>query len=165
MQLLVENNTKKEYLSGSSHAKGDGLVSDTQTLSKLQEELRQCKEELHVSNETSKTLLKEKSLLEQKIQRLEKKNDEKSVIEMSFEDERRKLKLHITELEQRLKSMLEALNSTESTLTMRTVELDALQNNLNELEELREFKEVQLFPAFPSTITTLMLLLGTLELV
>ncbi|XP_008781684.1 kinesin-like protein KIN-14I isoform X2 [Phoenix dactylifera] len=140
VQLLVENNTK-EYLSGYNHAKGDGLVSDTETLSKLQEELRQCKEELHASNETSKTLLKEKSLLEQKIQRLEKKNNEKSIIESSFEDERRKLKLRITELEQRLKSMSEALNAAESTLTMRTVELDAVQNNLNELEELREFKE------------------------
>ncbi|KAG1326820.1 kinesin-like protein KIN-14I [Cocos nucifera] len=140
VQLSVENNNK-EYSSGSNHAKGDGLVSYTEILSKLQEELRQYKEELHASNETSKTLLKEKSLLEQKIQRLEKKNDEKSVIEKSFENECRKLKLHISDLEQRLKSMSEALNAAESTLTMRTVELDALQNNLNELEELRELKE------------------------
>ncbi|XP_008782799.2 kinesin-like protein KIN-14I isoform X1 [Phoenix dactylifera] len=148
-QLLVENNTKREYLSGSDYARGDGLVmkstrnncSDTETLSKIQEELRQCREELHASNETSKMLLKEKSLLEQKIQMLEKKNDEKSVIEKSFEDERRKLKLHITELEQKFESMSRALNAAESTLTMRNVELDALQNNLKELEELREFKE------------------------
>nr|XP_029118654.1 kinesin-like protein KIN-14I isoform X2 [Elaeis guineensis] len=140
VQLSVDNNTM-EYSSGSSNAQGDGLVSYAETLSKLQEELRQCKEELHASNETSKTLLKENSLLEQKIQRLKKNNDEKSVIERSFEDERRKLKLHISDLEQRLKSMSDALNAAESTLTVRTVELDALQDNLNELEELRELKE------------------------
>ncbi|XP_010928759.1 kinesin-like protein KIN-14I isoform X2 [Elaeis guineensis] len=148
-QLLVENNTKRECLSGSDYTGGDGLVmkgtrnncSDTETLSKIQEELRQCREELHASNETSRMLLKEKSLLEQKIQLLVKKNNEKSVTEKSFEDERRKLKLHIKELEQKFESMSQALNAAESTLAMRNAERDALQNNLKELEELREFKE------------------------
>jgi len=53
------------------------LHASKETTNTLQEDLKTCRSELDAAKETTKTLLKEKYLLEQKIQRLEKKkNDE-----------------------------------------------------------------------------------------
>nr|CAD1820588.1 unnamed protein product [Ananas comosus var. bracteatus] len=92
-------------------------------LSKIQEELKTCRKELHASKETFKKLLMEKSLLEQKVQRLERMTNEEKA-----------------ELEQKLESTSQALTAAESRLTLRNAELDTLQNSVKELEELREFK-------------------------
>ncbi|XP_020265436.1 kinesin-like protein KIN-14I [Asparagus officinalis] len=170
--MLLESSSRKENLVGSGNRNGtDVLVvgsvrsgsNSTQALSKLQEELKAfrndlhaskettktlqedlktCRNELDASKETAKTLTKEKFLLEQKIQRLEKKkNDEKSIVEKNFEDERKMLKQRIAELEKRLECATQALSVAESTLAVRDEELDALQINMKELEELREMKE------------------------
>lgn len=58
--------------------------------------------------------------------------------------EQQKLKLQISELEKRLSVALQELVATQSTLSTRNHELDALQSSLKELEELREMKEVYL---------------------
>ncbi|KAJ6809319.1 kinesin-like protein KIN-14I [Iris pallida] len=150
-QLLAESNLKKEkeklVTSGNQE---DGTVmgslrngsSDSQALNKLQEELKACRNELLASKDTAKALLKDKLLLEQRIQRLEKKKiDEKSIAEKHFEEERKTLKQRITDLEHKLETSTQVLGVAESTLSMRDAELDALQNNLKELDELREMKE------------------------
>nr|AEV41045.1 putative kinesin motor domain-containing protein [Oryza minuta] len=114
--------------------------SSIEMLAKL-EELKSCKKELDVSKELSKKLMMEKNLLDQKVQSLERaKSEEKSTMERVYEDECRKLKYHITELEQKLESRTRSLSVTESTLALRNAEVDTLQNSLKELDELREFK-------------------------
>lgn len=52
------------------------LCFRSKVLSKIQEELKTCRKELHASKETFKKLLMEKSLLEQKVQRLERMTNE-----------------------------------------------------------------------------------------
>uniref|UniRef100_A0A0D9WAV9 Kinesin-like calmodulin-binding protein n=2 Tax=Leersia perrieri TaxID=77586 RepID=A0A0D9WAV9_9ORYZ len=119
-----------------------GTVNNSiEMLTKLEEELKSCKKELDVAKELSKKLTTEKNLLDQKIQRLERaKSEEKNTMERVYEGECRKLKSHITELEQKLESRTRALNAAESTLALRSTEVDTLQNSLKELDELREFK-------------------------
>lgn len=170
--MPLESTFRKENLVGSGNRNGaEALVvgsvrsgsDDIQTFSKLQEDLKACRNELHISKETiktaqedlkacrneldaskenAKTIAKEKFLLEQKMQRLEKKkNDEKNIVEKNFEDERKTLKKRIAELEHKLESATQALNVAESTLAMRNAELEESQINMKELEELREMKE------------------------
>ncbi|XP_009415372.2 kinesin-like protein KIN-14I isoform X4 [Musa acuminata AAA Group] len=108
---------------------------------RTQEDLNACMKELHASEESYKIMLNEKSVLEQKVQMLEtKKNDEKSALEKNFKEERRKLKAHVKELEQKLERVTQDFDVAHATLTMRNRELDDLQNNSKELEELREWK-------------------------
>ncbi|KAI0502235.1 hypothetical protein KFK09_017182 [Dendrobium nobile] len=115
---------------------------DFQTLIKTQEDLRIRTKELQASKDTIKTLLKEKFLLEQKIQRTEKKkNDEINMTVKNFEVERQNLDMRVAELEQKLESTMESLNVAESTLAIRNTELDTLHDDLKELEELREMRE------------------------
>ncbi|KAG0461730.1 hypothetical protein HPP92_022027 [Vanilla planifolia] len=148
--IPTENLTKRDSLVGfrngdvvdATYIRNGFHDSQNQTLSKLQEDLKIRTSELQASKDTIKTLLKEKLLLEQKIQRLEKKKkDETSMMAKKFEDERQNLSQCIAELEQKLESAIESLNATESTLAIKNSELDALQDNLKELEELREMKE------------------------
>ncbi|XP_074560216.1 kinesin-like protein KIN-14I [Curcuma longa] len=114
---------------------------DAKMLKKTQEDLKACIKELHGSKENYNSLLKEKSLLEQKIQNLVKKNsDEKNELGKSFTEEKRLLKTQIKELEQKLQIVTQDLSIANATIVMRNSELDELQNNLRELEELREFK-------------------------
>lgn len=115
---------------------------DTEMINKIQEDLMACKEELRESKEAVRVMLKENSLLAQKIQRLERKNnEEKNILENNFEEERTTFRVRIMELEKKLESVGQALCVAESTLTMRNAQFDEMQNNLKELEELREMKE------------------------
>nr|CAD1830227.1 unnamed protein product [Ananas comosus var. bracteatus] len=93
-------------------------------LSKIQEELKTCRKELHVSKETFKNLLMEKSLLEQKVQRLERMTNEEKA-----------------ELEQKLESTSQALTAAESRLTLRNAELDTLQNSVKSLKNCENLKQ------------------------
>ncbi|XP_077216389.1 kinesin-like calmodulin-binding protein (ZWICHEL) [Tasmannia lanceolata] len=146
-----ENSSKKESLLGSNNQDGEsGIVwgrlrnhaSNSQPSNKLLEELKARTEELHAAEETAKRLANEKLLLEQKVVRLEKKKiEEIEVLERNFEQERKALRLCISELEKKLEGTTEELSIAESALTMRNAELDTLQTNLGELEELREMKE------------------------
>jgi phage-related tail protein len=67
---------------------------------------------------------------------------QKSTMEKVYGDESRKLKSHITKLEQKLEVATRSLNVAESNLVVRNAEVDTLQNSLKELDELREFKAV-----------------------
>jgi phage-related tail protein len=67
---------------------------------------------------------------------------QKSTMEKVYGDESRKLKSHITKLEQKLEVATQSLNVAESNLVVRNAEVDTLQNSLKELDELREFKAV-----------------------
>lgn len=69
---------------------------------------------------------------------------QKSALEKNFKEERRKLKAHVKELEQKLERVTQDFDVAHVTLTMRNRELDDLQNNSKELEELREWKAVRI---------------------
>ncbi|PKU61964.1 Kinesin-like calmodulin-binding protein like [Dendrobium catenatum] len=113
-----------------------------QTIRKLQEDLKIYTNELQASKDTIKSLLKEKLLLEQKIQIFEKKKkDEISMMINNYEDKRQNFALKITEFEQKLVSTAEVLRVAESTIATRNIEIDALHDNLKELQELRDMKE------------------------
>lgn len=60
-----------------------------------------------------------------------------------FEEERKSLKIQVFDLEKKLEEIKQDLASAESTLSAKTSEVVALQNNLKELDELREMKEVK----------------------
>lgn len=64
------------------------------------------------------------------------------ILEKKSVQEQEKLKLQISELEKRLSVATQELVVAQSMLTMRNIELDALQSSLKELEELREMREV-----------------------
>ncbi|KAK6154063.1 hypothetical protein DH2020_013702 [Rehmannia glutinosa] len=88
-----------------------------QVLRKTQDELKSRTAELHAVEESKRKIVNEKTSLEERLSRLERKNaDEIAFIEGRFEQESKAMKL-------------------------RDKELSALQNNLRELEELREMKE------------------------
>ncbi|XP_020588180.1 kinesin-like protein KIN-14I isoform X2 [Phalaenopsis equestris] len=146
--LSLENRARRESMLGFGNADGEVNVplkngfNNSQTISKLQEDLMMHNNELQASKDNIKKLLKEKLLLEQKIQKLEKKkNDEISMMIKKFEEERQNLDVKIKDLEQKLESAVEALCLAESTLSTRNIELETLQENLKELQELREMKE------------------------
>ncbi|XP_039124064.1 kinesin-like protein KIN-14I isoform X2 [Dioscorea cayenensis subsp. rotundata] len=143
--LIGSNNRKKEdafVASNIRNSKDDVQVSQPhKALIKIQEELKACVQELHASRESCKTLMKDKMLLEQKIQRLEKKKNDEEALERNFDEERKMLKTRISELEKNLEIVTHNLGMVESTLNMRNAEVDALQINFKELEELRELKE------------------------
>lgn len=66
------------------------------------------------------------------------------ILEKNFEQERKTLRLRVSELEKKLEVVKQDLAVAESTLAIRNADLVALQNNLKELEELREMKEVMI---------------------
>ncbi|KAK1349198.1 kinesin-like calmodulin-binding protein [Heracleum sosnowskyi] len=127
----LENNTKKELVEATN-----------QVLQKIQDELRTRSLELHAAEEAKKRLVNEKSLLEEKFSIVErKKNDEVQGLEKNFAEQRKALKLQLTELEKELDVVKQKLIKAESNIATKDQELLALQINLNELEELREMKE------------------------
>lgn len=67
------------------------------------------------------------------------------ILENSFEQERKALKLQVSELERKLGEATLDLATLKSTLASRNMDLAGLQSNLKELEELREMKEVIIF--------------------
>ncbi|KAE8637411.1 hypothetical protein CSA_023388 [Cucumis sativus] len=91
--MMLENNGKK-----------DTVGIDEQLLQKLQDELRLRNDELQASEEIRKKLVNEKLFLEQRIFGLEKKtSNEMEHLQISFEHERKVLKLRVAELEKNLK--------------------------------------------------------------
>lgn len=138
---LVTISNERNFHSENSSEK-DKHGSTTKAIDKLQEELSAQKEHLNVAEENVKRMTNQKLLLEQKITSLEKNNsDEIEILERKFEQERRTHRLRVSELEKKLEAVKKDLVVSETTLSARNLELDALQNNLRELEELREMKE------------------------
>ncbi|WZZ37525.1 hypothetical protein YC2023_020926 [Brassica napus] len=58
-----------------------------------------------------------------------------------YEQERKVLKLQVSELENKLDVLTQDLDRAECTIESKTSDMKLLQNNLKELEELREMKE------------------------
>ncbi|CAN6453602.1 unnamed protein product [Victoria cruziana] len=109
---------------------------------KLETERKAHLEDLLATKQMTNKLASVKQQLEQKILWLEKnKAEEIEILEKKSVQEQQKLKLQISELEKRLSVALQELVATQSTLSTRNHELDALQSSLKELEELREMKE------------------------
>ncbi|GMP32288.1 hypothetical protein CsSME_00006114 [Camellia sinensis var. sinensis] len=125
-----------------SNAKKEIIEANNQVLQKIQDELRVCSAELHASEETTKRMVNEKLLLEERFLRLEKKKaEEMEILEKNFEQEREAMKLQVSELERKLEEVTQGLTVTESRLAIKDKEFFTFQNNLKELEELREMKE------------------------
>ncbi|KAH9710442.1 kinesin-like protein KIN-14E [Citrus sinensis] len=124
-----------------NNAEKNLVLTNNQTLHELQRELKICNEELHAEKENVKKFLNEKVLLEQKISKLEKKTEEMEILEKSFEQERKALKLQVSELERKLGEATLDLATLKSTLASRNMDLAGLESHLKELEELREMKE------------------------
>ncbi|GFP91293.1 kinesin-like calmodulin-binding protein [Phtheirospermum japonicum] len=113
-----------------------------QVLRKTQDELKARSAELHVLEESKRKIANEKTSLEERLSRLEKKNaDEIVFIEGRFEQERNTMKLRVTELQKNLEEATRNLVVAQSNISAKDKELSDLQNNLKELEELREMKE------------------------
>ncbi|CAN6453603.1 unnamed protein product [Victoria cruziana] len=120
----------------------DEKNSALQAQMKLETERKAHLEDLLATKQMTNKLASVKQQLEQKILWLEKnKAEEIEILEKKSVQEQQKLKLQISELEKRLSVALQELVATQSTLSTRNHELDALQSSLKELEELREMKE------------------------
>ncbi|THG04256.1 hypothetical protein TEA_026586 [Camellia sinensis var. sinensis] len=132
----------EERIQHLSKALEESQKNANQVLQKIQDELRVCSAELHVSEETTKRMVNEKLLLEERFLRLEKKKaEEMEILEKNFEQERKAMKLQVSELERKLEEVTQGLTVTESRLAIKDKEFSTFQNNLKELEELREMKE------------------------
>ncbi|KAK7406972.1 hypothetical protein VNO78_08609 [Psophocarpus tetragonolobus] len=126
--LVTENATKKDPIQEVSQ--------------KLEDDLKLCKGELLVAEETIKSLRSEKLILERKLSELENKSAEEiSSLQCKLEQERKTLNSQVYDLERKLDMCRQELTVAESTLSVKDSELAALKNNLDELEELREMKE------------------------
>ncbi|KAL8038155.1 hypothetical protein ABFX02_11G085900 [Erythranthe guttata] len=127
----LENNIRKEL-----------VETNNQVLRNIQDELKARTVELHAVEEAKRKLVNEKTSLEERLSRLERKNaDEVSTIERRFEQENKTMKFRIFELEKKLEDAAKSLVVAQSTIAGKDSELAVLQNNLRELEELREMKE------------------------
>lgn len=127
----LENNMRKEL-----------VETNNQVLRKIQDDLKARTAELHDIEESNRKLASEKSSLEERLLRLQRKNaDEISIVEGNFEQERRSLKLRVSELERKLEEVTRNLVAAQSAIALKDTQISALQNNLRELEELREMKE------------------------
>ncbi|XP_057809328.1 kinesin-like protein KIN-14E [Salvia miltiorrhiza] len=127
----LENNMRKEL-----------VETNNQVLRKIHDDLKARTAELHDIEETNRKLASERASLEEKLLRLQKKNaDEISIVEGNFEQERKSLKLRVSELERKLDEATRNLVAAKSAIALKDTEISALQNNLRELEELREMKE------------------------
>ncbi|CAF1717227.1 kinesin-like protein KIN-14E [Brassica napus] len=115
---------------------------DNQILYKIQTELDVRNKELHIAVENSKRLLSENKRLEQSVFNIENnKTEEAEIHQKRYEQERRVLKLRVSELENKLGVLTQDLEIAKSTIESKTSDMLLLQNNLKELEELREMKE------------------------
>ncbi|KAL5181141.1 Kinesin-like protein KIN-14E [Glycine soja] len=129
--LVTKNTTKK-----------DCTQTNNQVSQKLEDDLKLCKGELRVTEETIKSLRSDKLILEQKLSELEKKSAEEiNSLQWKLEQERKTLNSKVYDLERKLDVFRQELTVAESTLSVKDSELAALKNNLDELEELREMKE------------------------
>lgn len=129
--LMIEEITNK-----------DSSGANDRALQKLEDDLRLCRDELMVAEETIKCLTNEKLVLRQKISELEKKNTEEiNHLQRKLEQERKALNTQVHGLERKLDVLKQELVMAESTLLAKDSELAVLKNNLKELEDLREMKE------------------------
>ncbi|KAG7535866.1 FERM N-terminal [Arabidopsis thaliana x Arabidopsis arenosa] len=136
-RLAKSGNTKS-----SKETKSELAEMNNQILYKIQKELEVRNKELHVAVDNSKRLLSENKILEQSIFNIEKKKKEEVEIHQKrYEQERKVLKLRVSELENKLEVLAQDLDSAESTIESKNSDMLLLQNNLKELEELREMKE------------------------
>ncbi|KAF7130507.1 hypothetical protein RHSIM_Rhsim10G0188900 [Rhododendron simsii] len=122
-------------------AKKELVESNNQVLQRIQDDLKVRSAELHVAEEATKRLVHEKLLMEQRISRLEKNKTEEAVLEKNFEQERKAMRLRVSELEKKLEEARQDLAVVESNFAVKDTEIATLQDNLKELEELREMKE------------------------
>lgn len=65
------------------------------------------------------------------------------ILEKNFAEQRKALKLQVSELEKELDVVKQKLTQAELNIAAKDKDLLSLQINLNELEELREMKEVE----------------------
>ncbi|CAN1175671.1 Kinesin-like protein KIN-14E [Linum perenne] len=134
--------SKLSNLGDLASMKSSLAAKNNQESLKLQDELKQQKEELRLMQESLEKLRNENMLLEEKMSRLDKKKiEEIEVRERNFDQERRALKLRMTELENKLEVAIQDCAIAKSTLANREADYSVLQNNLKELEDLREMKE------------------------
>ncbi|KAL8532214.1 hypothetical protein ACS0TY_008714 [Phlomoides rotata] len=127
----LENNTRKEF-----------IETNNQVLCKIQDELKARTAELHVLEESNRKHMNEKTSLVEKLSRLQRKSaDEIAIIEGNYEQERKSMKLRVSELEKKLEEATQKLVAAQSVIAVKDTELSTLHNNLRELEELREMKE------------------------
>ncbi|GLT39386.1 hypothetical protein SLA2020_135790 [Shorea laevis] len=144
--IREKRNVEARLASLSNLASGNNATdlvgTSNQALQKVQEELKLRTGELRAAEEKAKRLINEKVILEERISTLEKKKiNEVEILERHFEQERRALKLQVSELETKLEAVKQDLADAESSLAVKNAELAELQTNLKELEELREMKE------------------------
>uniref|UniRef100_A0A2P2JQL3 Kinesin-like calmodulin-binding protein n=1 Tax=Rhizophora mucronata TaxID=61149 RepID=A0A2P2JQL3_RHIMU len=145
--LLEKRNMETRFanltnLAAEKNAKKDFIGTKNMALQRLEDELKLRNGELHTANESIKTFANDKLFLEQKISGFEKeKVEEIEALKEDFEQERKALKLQVTELEKKLEGVTKDLAILESTLATRNADLVVMQNNLEELEELRVMKE------------------------
>ncbi|XP_029130432.1 kinesin-like protein KIN-14I [Cajanus cajan] len=129
---VIENTAKKDLAN----------AGNKQVTQKLEDELKNCKYELHAAAETIKSLKSEKLILEQKLYALEKRNaGEISSLQWKLEQERKAVKSEVYDLERKLEGCRQELLAAKSTISAKDSELAMFQNNLKELEELRDMKE------------------------
>ncbi|CAA0813431.1 Kinesin-like calmodulin-binding protein [Striga hermonthica] len=125
-----------------SNIKKELVETNNPVLRKTQDELKARNAELLVVEESKRKIVNEKTLLEERFLRLEKKyTDEIALIEKRFEHERKTMKHQVIELEKKLEETTQNLIVAQSAIAIKDKDLCALQNNLKELEELREMKE------------------------
>lgn len=67
-----------------------------------------------------------------------------AVLEKNFEQERKAMRLRVSDLEKKLEEARQDLAVIESNFAVKDTEIATLQDNLKELEELREMKEVMI---------------------
>uniref|UniRef100_A0A166G157 Kinesin-like calmodulin-binding protein n=1 Tax=Daucus carota subsp. sativus TaxID=79200 RepID=A0A166G157_DAUCS len=136
----LENNTKKELVEATNQVYRKH--TSTHVLQKIQDELRTRSLELHAAEDAKKRLVNEKLLLEEKLSVTEKKKiEEVQILEKNFAEQRKALKLQVSELEKELDVVKQKLTQAELNIAAKDKDLLSLQINLNELEELREMKE------------------------
>jgi septum formation topological specificity factor MinE len=136
-RLAKSGNTKS-----SKETKSELAEMNNQILYKIQKELEVRNKELHVAVDNSKRLLSENKILEQNLNIEKKKKEEVEIHQKRYEQEKKVLKLRVSELENKLEVLAQDLDSAESTIESKNSDMLLLQNNLKELEELREMKEV-----------------------
>ncbi|CAD5335964.1 unnamed protein product [Arabidopsis thaliana] len=135
-RLAKSGNTKS-----SKETKSELAEMNNQILYKIQKELEVRNKELHVAVDNSKRLLSENKILEQNLNIEKKKKEEVEIHQKRYEQEKKVLKLRVSELENKLEVLAQDLDSAESTIESKNSDMLLLQNNLKELEELREMKE------------------------
>ncbi|GBG71679.1 hypothetical protein CBR_g9092 [Chara braunii] len=108
----------------------------------LKSELKAKTDELRQLDQASKKTLKDKQLLEQKLQRLEKsKAGESRSLEQKFNQEREEYRSRMLEMETKLRDRTKEHQEAQNKLTELAADIESMQSDLKEIEDLREMKE------------------------